>query len=167
MLVGDPDRTIESPRASRLAPFRHTVNMRKSSDDPAQGNEARRLLARAPMIQNACDLDLMIFLHRHPRILLTSERLAELVGYDRKEIAKALDGFIEAGLVERTAQQSMHAARMFVLLLDSPQGGGMRALLELGSTRVGRQHILEVLDAAGPGRKQSDASPELRLLRRA
>jgi hypothetical protein len=114
----------------------------------SQSCDAKRLLARAPMIQNACDLDLITFLHRHPRILLTSERLAELVGHNPKEIVKALDSFIEAGLLERTAQQSMQAARMFVLLLDSSQAGGIKALVELGSTPEGRQRILDAVNAS-------------------
>ena len=71
-----------------------------------QSIEIRRLLAQAVVIQSACDLDLLVFLHRHPRTLLTSEQLAGFVGYPLKDIAKALDTFLEAGLLERTAQQS-------------------------------------------------------------
>jgi DNA-binding MarR family transcriptional regulator len=51
-----------------------------------------------------------MFLHRHPRTLLTSEQLAGFLGYNLKEIARALDSFIEAGLLERTAQQSLREA---------------------------------------------------------
>jgi hypothetical protein len=135
-----------------------------SFDDQRQLEETRRLLARAPIIQNACYLDLIVFLHRHPRALLTSEQLAGFVGYNPKETAKALDAFIEAGLLERTTQQSMHAARMLVLLLDGPQGGGVRALLELGSTREGRERILETLRAPGPRPDRPSTGPELRLV---
>jgi hypothetical protein len=135
-----------------------------SSNDQPQRESTRRLLARTPAIQTACDLDLIIFLYRHPRALLTSEQLAGFVGYNLKEVAKALDSFIEAGLLARTTQQSMHAARMFVLLRDGPQGGGVRALAELGSTRAGRQSILEALDS-GARPDQLGASPELRLVK--
>jgi hypothetical protein len=137
--------------------------MPTSLDDQRQLEETKRLLARTPIIQNACDLDLLIFLHRHPRTLLTIEQLAGFVGYSLKEIARALDAFIEAGLLERTTQQSLHAARLFVLLLDGPQGGGARALMELASTRQGRQGVLEVLNA--PSRpNQPGAGPALRLV---
>jgi hypothetical protein len=138
--------------------------MPASFNDQRQLEEAKRLLARTPIIQNACDLDLMIFLHRHPRALLTSEQLAEFVGYNLKEIARALDAFIEAGLLERTTQQSMHAARLFVLLLDGPGGGGVRALLELASTRKGRQGMLEALNARGTRPNHLGAGPELQLV---
>lgn len=132
---------------------------------PPQPEETKRLLARAPVIRNACDLDLLVFLRRHPRTLLTSEQLAGFVGYSIKEIAKALDTFIDAGLLERTAQQSTHAARMFLLRLDGPQGGGVRALLELASTRPGRQGILEALNMKGSRPEQPGAAPELRLVK--
>ena len=135
---------------------------------PSQPGEIRRLLEQSGVIQSPCDLDLLVFLRRHPRILLTSEQLAEFVGYPLKNIAQALDTFLEAGLLERTAQQSAHAARMFLLLLGGPQGGGMKALLELASTRQGRQDILEALDRSGSGPKhQLDASLALKLVKRA
>jgi hypothetical protein len=136
------------------------------SNDQAQPELTKRLLARTPVIQNACDLDLIVFLHRHPRVLLTTEQLAGFVGYSLKEVAKALDAFIGAGLLARTTQQSMHAARMFVLLLGGSQGEGVRALLELGCTRTGRQSVLEALDAPRVGLDKPDASLELRLVRR-
>jgi hypothetical protein len=78
---------------------------------------------------------------------LRSEQLAGFIGYSIKDVAKALDAFFEAGLLERTAPQSRHAARMFFLLLDAPQGRPVKALLELASTREGRQTILEALNA--------------------
>jgi len=135
-----------------------------SPDDETRRELTKRLVAATPMIRNACDLDLMVFLHRHPRTLLTTEQLAGFVGYSPKEIAEALDAFIAAGLVERTAQQSMHAARLFVLLLDGPRGGGVRALLELAATREGRRGILEALNAQGSHPSQPGAGPELRLV---
>lgn len=130
-----------------------------------QSKETKRLLAHAPVIQSACDLDLLVFLYRHPRTLLTSEQLAGFVGYSLKDIAQALDTLIEAGLLERTAQQSAHAARMFLLLLDGPQGGGVKALVELASTRQGRQGILEALDGSQSGQNQSSSTLSLTLVK--
>lgn len=138
--------------------------MPTSSSGQAQLELARRLLARTPTIRNACDLDLIVFLHRHPRMLLSTEQLAGFVGYNLKDIAKGLDSFIESGLLERTAPQSMHAARMFVLLLDGPHGGGMRALLDLASTRGGRAGILEALNTRTPRTREPGASRQLRLI---
>ncbi|HZU89643.1 MAG TPA: hypothetical protein VE993_10350, partial [Stellaceae bacterium] len=60
--------------------------MPTASDAQMRAEEIARLLARAPIIRNACDLDLMVFLHRHPRTLLTSEQLAGFVGYSLNDI---------------------------------------------------------------------------------
>lgn len=106
-----------------------------------------RLLARTSVVRDGCDLDLLVFLHRHPRALLTSEQLAAFVGYDIKQVAKSLDAFIDAGLLVRT-QNPMHAARLYLLVLDGPKGGGLATLLKLASTRHGRQDILRALDPA-------------------
>jgi hypothetical protein len=64
--------------------------------------EVKQLLARLSLIRNGCDLDLLVFLYRHPRTLLTNEQIAAFVGRDMKQVAQSLDTFIEAGLMERT-----------------------------------------------------------------
>lgn len=137
------------------------------TDSLWQAEEIRRLLARAPVIQSACDIDLLVFLHRHPRALLTSEQLAGFVGYNIKDMARALEAFIEAGLLARTSQQSLHAARMFLLLLDGTQGPNLSALLELASTRAGRQRVFDVLNGGSGGAQfgQLGGAPELRLFK--
>lgn len=134
------------------------------SSDRWQPGEVKRLVARVPVIEDACHLDLLLFLYRHPRALLTSEQLAGFVGYNLKDIAKALDAVIEARLLERTVQQSTHAARMFLLLLDAPKGDDVRVLLELASTGSGRQSILEALNARPP--PGSGRATELKLVKR-
>ena len=63
-----------------------------------------------------------------------------------KQVAGATEVFMAAGLLERT-QNPMHAARMYVLVLNAPLGGGLRELVDLASTRAGRRNILEVLEA--------------------
>jgi DNA-binding MarR family transcriptional regulator len=108
-----------------------------------------RFLASLPLIAGACELDLLIFFYRHPRTLLTTEQLAGFVGYDMNQIARSIDAFIGAGLLERT-QNSMHAARMYLLVLDRPHGRGLKALLELASTSQGRREVLQVLTPEGP-----------------
>ena len=109
-----------------------------------QLEELKQLLAGISVVQNGCDLDLLFFLHRHPRTFLTNEQIAAFVGYDMKQVAKSLDAFIEAGFLERT-QNPAHAARMYLLELNGPPSGGFKKLLELGSTREGRRAILDTL----------------------
>ena len=123
--------------------------------DTPQTKHISGLLLRAGGIQSACELDLLVFLYRHPRNLLTSEQLAEFVGYPLKDLAKALERFIEAGFLERTLQQSGHAARMFRLLLEGPSGNGVSTLVEMASTRPGRQRILKTIQNDGRSRAQT------------
>jgi hypothetical protein len=125
----------------------------KSSTTHQEQHEAKRLLAGTPAIRGACELDLLGFLHRHPRTLLTSEQLAVFVGYDMKQVAKSIDLFIDAGLLGRTKNR-MHAARMYSLVLDGQQGDGITALLELAATKQGRLDILALL---GPRQSQEAA----------
>jgi hypothetical protein len=116
----------------------------KSSTNSQQHEAASRLLAGTPVVRGACELDLLGFLHRHPRILLTSEQLAVFVGYDMKQVAKSIDVFIEAGLLGRTKNR-LHAARMYSLILEGQQGDGITALLELAGTKHGRRELLALL----------------------
>jgi hypothetical protein len=121
---------------------------------PLQSEEAKRLLARVPAIQNGCALDLMVFLHRHPRTLLTSEHVAKFIGYESEDIARALKRLIEAGLLEERGSKSRQGPRMFILLLDGPQGEAVRLLLVLASTRHGRLSIFKALNG-GDSRRDS------------
>jgi hypothetical protein len=70
-----------------------------------------------------------------------------------KKIAKAIETFVEGGVLERI-QNPAHAARLYVLALNDPPGGGLRAILELASTRPGRQEILALLES-----EKSEAAP--------
>ena len=129
--------------------------MDEPSGDARKQKEIAGLLARNPVVASACELDLLVFLYRHPRTLLTNEQLAAFVGYEMKQIAKAMDAFIGAGLLERK-QNSTHAARMYLLLLEGPQTGGLKTLLDLASTQRGRRDILQILIPGGSDRPADD-----------
>lgn len=114
------------------------------SNDRHLPEELKELLARISVVRNRCDLDLFVFLHRHPRTLLTNEQIAAFVGYDKKQVAESLDAFIGVGLLKRT-QNPTHAARMYLFELNGPQIGGYKTLLGLASTREGRRAVLDAL----------------------
>jgi hypothetical protein len=141
------------------------AHISKPFKDGPRTEQIKGLLARTPLITSACELNLLVFLHRHPRTMLTTEKLAAFVGHDMNQVAKSLDAFITAGLVERT-QNPMHAARMYLLVLDGPHGGGLKALLKLASTRQGRREVLEGLNA-GRSRTNREGKQTLRLAQHA
>lgn len=124
--------------------------------------EIKRLLTRCSVIRNGCDLDLLVFLYRHPRTLLTSEQIAAFVGRDMKLVAESLDLLIAAGFVERLHNPT-HAARLYLLAVHGPEDKGLKRLLELASTRQGRQEILAALNS-GSSHPQGKAK-RLRLVK--
>ena len=110
-----------------------------------KGRRFQHLLESIGTLRHSCDLDLLLFFHRHPRSLLTSERLAAYVGYDLNQIARSLDLLTEAGLLERS-QNPTHAARMY--LLKTPETGWLGSLLAIASTREGRRDLLDAMQEA-------------------
>src|SRR5262249_13027204 len=118
------------------------------------GRRFEHLLSSIGVLRHPCDLDLLLFFHGHPRALLTSERLAAYVGYDLSQVGRSLDLLAEAGLLERS-QNPTHAARMYVL--NSPETGWLKSLLDIASAREGRHEILEAMrDAGSAGQPTSE-----------
>ena len=74
-------------------------------------------LVEAVGLRDACDLDLLLFFSRHPRVVLSSEQLAAYVGYDLPQVARALDLLLGAGLLKRTLHHGA-PGRMYVLEID-------------------------------------------------
>lgn len=74
-------------------------------------------LVEAAGLRDACDLDLLLFFSRHPRVVLSSEQLAAYVGYDLVEVARALDLLLGAGRLKRTLNHGA-PGRMYVLEVD-------------------------------------------------
>jgi hypothetical protein len=102
-------------------------------------------------IQHPCDLDLLVFFHRHPRVLLTSEQLAARVGYDLKQVARSLDFLIERGLLSRSQTQT-RVARVYLFGPDGAEAPVER-LLQRGLTPEGRTALIRLLGgrASWPG----------------
>ncbi len=104
-------------------------------------DHARTLLNRIPAaVQHSCDLDLLVFFARHSRTLMTSEDLARLLGYERKEIAKSLEVLLKAGLLTR-AQNPTSARRLYVFETGGTNSAWLPAFVEFASTREGRMEL--------------------------
>jgi hypothetical protein len=107
------------------------------------------LLDRIGCLNHACDLDLLLVFHRHPRVVLSSERLAIYIGHELPRVAQSLDTLIGAGLLSRT-QRAGGVERMYVLVSWGAPGGWLDALLRLASTREGRLAVLAALARPRP-----------------
>lgn len=102
------------------------------------------MLERIPGVRRPCDLDVLIFFYRHPRALLTSEKIVGHVGHEREAVATSIEGLIEAGLLSRS-QNPSHAARLYVLELDALPGGLLSSFLKVVATREGRIDAMRLL----------------------
>jgi hypothetical protein len=67
------------------------------------------------------------------------------VGYDLNQLAHSLDVLTSAGLVVRS-QNPTHAARLYVL--KQSEAGWLAALLDIASTREGREKLIQAMRAA-------------------
>jgi hypothetical protein len=100
-------------------------------------------LVEAAGLRDACDLDLLLFFSRHPRVVLSSEQLAAYVGYELVQIARALDRLLETGLLRRTLNQGA-SGRMYVLELD-PAEEWLASLRRVCATPDGRNALKGLL----------------------
>jgi hypothetical protein len=99
-------------------------------------------------LRSPCDLDLLLFFSRHSRSLLTSEKLAEYVGYDVKQVGRSLDWLIAAGILTRS-QNPTHEARLYVFI-PNPFPPWLKSLLISASTREGRAALIARLKQRDP-----------------
>lgn len=105
------------------------------------------LLRQLEVVRDVCDLDLLVFLHRHPRALLACDRLAAYIGCDPERTARSLDRLIAAGIAARR-QGPSGAAPLIHFVGDGRQRERLAALLAIASTRNGRAQVLQALAAA-------------------
>jgi hypothetical protein len=112
-------------------------------------------LLRSVGVRHPCDLDLLLFFQDHPHSLLTSERLAAYVGYDLNQIARSLSLLTEAGLLTQS-QNATHAARLYVL--RTPVITGLTSLINIASTRAGRQSLLDAIKETAEVEAPADLS---------
>jgi len=106
--------------------------------------DARGLLDRIGVLRHRCDLDLLVFFSRHPRVLLTSESLVRFLGDDDSEIARSLDVLLATGLLTRT-QTDTHAARLYVFSNEDMHHEWLPGILRIASTSEGRKRLLSAL----------------------
>jgi hypothetical protein len=128
------------------------------------GRRFEHLLTSIGVLRHPCDLDLLLFFHRHPHALLTSDRLAAYVGYDLNQTARSLDLLTEAGFLKRS-QNPTHAARMYVL--QTLGAGWVASLIDIASTPDGRRSLLDAMKEASEADASDSESTQSDALRRA
>ena len=89
-------------------------------------------------ISTLTEWDVLVFLYRHGTILVKAEQIAQLVGYDKEPVGKALDSLVSLGLVRRS--RSSQGVRFY--RFDVPRNFSFQQsteeLLNLSEERDGR-----------------------------
>lgn len=114
-----------------------------------ESSNARAIrLIEAAGLRDGCDLDLLLFFSRHPRVVLSSEQIATYVGYDVPQVSRALDMLLGAGLLKRTLNRGT-AGRMYVLEVDHAEEW-LEPLRQLCATPDGRNALKQLLRQRRP-----------------
>jgi hypothetical protein len=99
-------------------------------------------------LREACDLDLLLFFARHPRVLLSSEQLATYVGYELPQVARALELLLGAKVLQRVRISPPPARRMYVLDVDRVEAW-LQPLRRSCATPEGRRALKTFLKEQG------------------
>jgi hypothetical protein len=94
-------------------------------------------------LRDACELDLLLFFSRHPRIVLSREHLAAYVGYDVRQVARALERLLGVGLLKRTLTHGA-PGRVYVLEVDHVEAW-LDPLRHVCATPAGRNALKMLL----------------------
>ena len=119
--------------------------------------QIRQVLARSKALHHSYDVDLLLFFYRHPQSLLTSDQLATFVGYGVAQVAKSLDAFIAAGIIERS-QNPTHFARMYRLIRGAPDSW-VATIVKVAATRQGRHDVMQVLRSRDSTEETESSGP--------
>jgi hypothetical protein len=129
--------------ARALPPNRSTRIQQIRPTDPAAIQ-----IIQASGLQDSCELDLLLFFSRHPRVVLSSEQLAIYVGYELHLVARALDLLLGAGLLKRTLNHG-GSGRMYVLEVDHAEEW-LEPLRRVCATPEGRNALKVLLKQGRP-----------------
>jgi DNA-binding MarR family transcriptional regulator len=121
-------------------------------------NELAALLA---MLHSPCDLDVLLFFHRHPRAFLSTLELAQNVGYDTADIDASIEKLIMAGLVTPSKSREGTTARLYEFT-PGRWASVLSSLLWVASTADGRRALRRALMMhSHDRRKRSLAQPRV------
>jgi len=135
-----------------------TLPERSTAIQKIQSTDALAVqLVGATGLRDACDLDMLLFFSRHPRVVLSSEQLAAYVGYDLVEVARALELLLGAGLLKRRLNHGT-PGRMYVLEVDRAEEW-LEPLRQVCATPDGRNALRALLRKRRPQVATLDRRP--------
>ena len=87
-------------------------------------------------IESLCQWDMLVFMDRHPSILVSAEHIARFLGYATAEVGAALDSLESSGLVERS--RVSNGVRLYQLTApaDPTRRNALERLMNLADSRT-------------------------------
>ena len=89
-------------------------------------------------IESLCQWDMLVFLHRHPSLLVSNEEITSFLGYATAEVVAALDSLESSGLVERS--RASQGGRLYEVTAsaDPARRDALERLMTLADSRTAR-----------------------------
>ena len=142
---------VESSRDRVASSIRRLLVTRRpgSPGDPAAGRaEPDAVTLMLDVLDRPCDLDVLLFLHRHPRALMTADDLARRVGHPVEVVRRSLSALCRGGLMA-SSEPAMTAEPSGVRLYRSVVGAWddlLPAILWVASSPEGRHALRRALE---------------------
>ena len=108
-------------------------------------------------IESLCQWDVLVFLNRHPSLLVSDEHLPRFLGYATGMVAAALDSLESSGLMERS--RVSQGARLYELTApaDPARRDALKRLMTLAGSHTVRPLLARRLRAGDrPDQDQND-----------
>jgi predicted transcriptional regulator len=100
-------------------------------------------------VELLAEWDTLVFLYRHAASLCTTAQIAPLIGYDKAEIAAALQRLEALGLIQRSRVSQGIRFYRFSVPAESSRHGRLLELMNLTQNRAGRLMLLKHLKRPG------------------
>ena len=89
-------------------------------------------------IESLCQWDTLVFLDRHPSILVRTEHIASFLGYATAKVDAALDSLESLGLVERSRVSQGVRLYQLTALADPTRRDALEQLMTLADSQTVR-----------------------------
>ena len=110
-------------------------------------------------IESLCQWDVLVYLHRHPSLLIGTENIPFFLGYAIAEAVAALDSLDSLGLVERSRVSQGVRLYEVTASADPARRDALERLMTLSDSRTVRPLLVRRLRGSErPDQNKSDSS---------
>jgi DNA-binding MarR family transcriptional regulator len=108
-------------------------------------------------IASLCQWDMLVFLDRHPSLLIGTENIPFFLGYTMDEAVAALDSLVSLGLVERSRVSQGARVYQVTASADPARRDALARLMALVDGRTVRPLLARKLRSDRPDQSKNDS----------